>query len=138
MAPGAEGVVLRHQENIEIYLRCDTQQVVEWLARVAGPVVLTEAMGDMLAYETRTGTVFVTPDIGDGSFVSVYMKAAGTPWSTDVDCARQAASELGCVVRCDPGRHHPEVHPASDIFLEIHRGAEVLVDWDVDSDPDLR
>lgn len=120
---------MEHQENIEIFVRCDLGQVIDWLNRVAGPVALTEAMGAMIMYETRVGTVLVTPGVGDGSFVSIYLGTTGAPWPTDVDFARQAAAELGCVVRCDPGQHCPDVHPQSDTFLEIDRGAEVLVDW---------
>lgn len=125
---------MEHQKTIEIFVCCEVGQVVDWLNLVAGPVVLTGTVGAMIIHETCVGTVFVTPGVGDGSFVSIYLGATGAPWATDVDFARQAAAELGCVVRCDPGQHHPDVHPESDIFLEIDRGAEVLVDWYVELD----
>ena len=57
------------------------------------------------------------------------------PYAQAVAAARQAveirdaARELGCTVRCDPGQHFPEVSPHSPVFLEIVGDRETLVTW---------
>ena len=121
------------QPNIEIYVRCDLGKLTDWIDAIAGPITSREELGVRLYYETRLGTVVLTPGMEDGPFVSAYF-GPSTPWDTDVDCARQAAHEIGCIVRCDPGPQFPDVHPASDIWLEMDRGGERFVVWCGDED----
>lgn len=116
------------QPNIEIFVKCELRRLLDWLGAIASPVTFSEKAGDALFYETRFGTVVVTPEIENGPFISAYFPN-GTPWDTDVDCARQAATELGCCVRCDPGQAFPSIHLASDTFLEMEGGDEGLVEW---------
>jgi hypothetical protein len=81
-------------------------------------------------YPSLLGIVIVTPNIQDGPFVGVEFNMPHIPWATAVDCGRQAARELGCVVRCEPGQYFPEVDPLSDAVLEIDGDTERIINWD--------
>lgn len=117
---------MERQPNIEIFLHgCPMEQLLTWIEMIIGPLEKPEEAGDSTIYPGPIGPTIVTP-VQDG-FVSVCFNTSLTPWETDVDCARQAARELKCTVRCDPGQHFPEVHPASDIFLEINGETERLI-----------
>jgi hypothetical protein len=121
---------MKRQRDIEIYVRdCPPERLVAWLGRVVGPVGPAEEAGSALVYPSRVGAVVVRPDIEDGPFVGVWFNTPDSPWGSDVACARQAAQELGCTVRCDPGEHSSEVHWASDVFLEISGDEEKLITW---------
>jgi hypothetical protein len=123
---------LEPQPEIEIYLRdCPAERLVAWLESVVGPLGRDEAASSALVYPSSIGPVVVRPQIEGGPFVAVWFNGPNSPWATDVDCARQAARELECVVRCCPGRHFPEVPWwASDRFLEIAGGTEQIVTWE--------
>ncbi len=123
---------MERQPDIEIYVRgCSTERLVAWLESVVGPLGPLEAAGAAIVYPSRIGPVVLTPRIKGGPFVSVWFNSPNTPWATDVDCARQVARELCCVVRCDPGLHFPEAPLwASDQFLDIADGVEKIVTWE--------
>jgi hypothetical protein len=127
---------MKRQTDIEIYVRdCPIERIVAWLETVVGPVGKGEACGEAFAHATSIGTVVITPQIEGGPFVGVWFPTPNSPWLTDVDCGRQAARELGCVVRCDPGQHYPDVPLwASDQFLEITGGTERIVTWECAED----
>lgn len=122
---------MKRQPEIEVYLRdCPTERLVAWLRAVIGPLEDPVEAGAAIVYPSAIGAVVVTPCIEDGPFVGVWFNTNRSPWTTDVDCARQAARELVCTVRCDPGQHYPDVPGwVSDVFLEISGGVEKLVEW---------
>ena len=122
---------MERQPEIEVYLRdCPTERLVAWLRAVIGPLEDPVEAGAAIVYPSAIGAVVVTPCIEDGPFVGVWFNTNRSPWTTDVDCARQAARELVCTVRCDPGQHFPEVPRwVSDVFLEISGVVEKLVEW---------
>jgi hypothetical protein len=128
---------LERRPEIEIYVRdCSTERLLAWLESVMSPLAPARDGGEATIYPSRIGPVVVTPGIEDGPFVSVWFNSPISPWATDVDCARQAAKELGCVVRCCPGQHFPEVPWwASDKFLEIAGGVEQIMAWEC-AEPD--
>ena len=123
---------MERQPDIDIYVRdCPIERLITWLESVVGPLASAEDAGAATVYPSRIGPVIVTPGIEDGPFVGVWFNSPNSPWATDVDCARQVAWELGCVVRCCPGEHFPEVPWwASDQFLEIVGGVEQIVTWE--------
>jgi hypothetical protein len=124
--------VLERQLEIEIYLRdCPSERLVEWLRSVVGPLKDPVKVGAAVVYPSAVGSVVVTPNIEDGPFVGVWFNTHSSPWGTDVECARQAARELACTVRCCPGQDFPEVpFWVSDTFLEISGGVEQLIKWE--------
>jgi hypothetical protein len=119
------------QGEIEIYVRdCKIADVLAWAKSRIGELARPDAAGDATVYESPCGPLIITPAIEDGPFFSLWFNTPRTPWRTDVDCARDAARELGCIVRCDPGQHYPEVPPQSSTFLEIVGDREELVTWE--------
>lgn len=129
---------MERQPEIEFYVRdCPSDRLLAWLESVVGRVAPVEAAGAATIYSSRIGPVVVTFRIEGGPFVGVWFNSPDTPWATDVDCGRQAARELGCVVRCCPGEHFPEVPWwASDKFLEIACGVEQMITWEC-AEPDV-
>ena len=124
---------LPRQEDIEIYVRdCAVEELEGWIESSFSPLGRPDRFGDTLVYPSSLGPVTLT-NVG-GPFVGIWFATPRSPWATDVDCARQAATELKRVVRCDPGRHSPEVDPQSDVFLEIDDGVERLVEWHDEDD----
>jgi hypothetical protein len=116
------------QKNIEIYARATVDQVVAWLHKVIGPVTPDPLFAPLDAYQCSAGIVFLRTGIGDGSFTEVYFcKSGDGPWATDVDFARAASPGLACLVHCDPGAYYPNIHPASDIFLQVDGDSEKLI-----------
>ena len=120
-------VVVERQPEIEIYVRdCPKTQLTAWLVSVIGPLGQPEVAGTSTTYPSAIGPVVVTSGIEDGPFVSVWFNTPHSPWATDVDCARQAARELRCAVRCCPGKCYPKVHLSPEAVLEIEGDSEGL------------
>jgi hypothetical protein len=88
-----------------------------------------QGAGDALVYGSPCGPVIITLRVEDGPFTGVWFNTTRTPWDTDVDCARDAARELGCVLRCDPGVTVGTAPRVASAFLEIAGANERLVDW---------
>jgi hypothetical protein len=123
-------IALDRQPEIEIYLHnCPLERLVAWLRTVVGPLEEAMPRGNAVVYPSAVGPVVVTTDAG-GSFVGVWFNTPRSPWNTDVECARQAANELKCTVRCDPGPHFADASSLSAIFLEISGGNERLTEWE--------
>jgi len=121
---------MERQNEIEIYVRdCALEDMLQWAGAKLGGLSKFSSAGDITIYESPCGLLFVTPGIENGPFVSLWFATASSPWNTDVDCARDAARELECTVRCDPGQHYPEVPPQSPRFLEIKGKNERLAIW---------
>jgi hypothetical protein len=123
---------MKRLPNLEIFVAgCLLEHIENWLAAVVGPLLESaEPIGTGMLLTSAVGPIILTPDIGKDSFTSIYFTTPDLPWPTDVDCARQAARELGVTVRCDPGEHFPEVDPLSDLFLEISSaGEERIILW---------
>ena len=122
---------MRDSNDIEIYVRdCSLVSIRAWLSATFGPLSEFEEVESTLFCRSRDVDIVITPAIENGPFISIWFPTAGTPWRTDVECARQAAQQLRVTVRCDPGNEFPEVHPSSDVFLEIYNGTERLLVWE--------
>ena len=119
---------MKQQTGIEIYVKdCSNEQRVAWIESAFGTLGTPEDMGGMTLYASSPGPIIISDNIEDRTFASVWFKTPQSPWKIDVDCGRQAARELGCIVRCDPGQQLPEGSPTSDMFLEIKGNDERLV-----------
>lgn len=114
--------------DIEIYVRdCSLAEIRTWLQSVFGPLSDFVESGAGLTCQSSSVGFIITPGIDVGLYTSIWFSAVGTPWRTHLDCARQAARQIGVTVRCDPGLEYAEVHPYSDVLLEITSGTERLV-----------
>lgn len=120
------------QSDIEIYVRdCSNERLLEWLTSAFGKVVFVDHAGKMAIYRGRMEgndvPIMLTPGMEGGPFTSVWINSPHRPWSNDVDCARQAARDLGREVRCDPMAIRPTAAPSE--FLRILDGREEFIDW---------
>ena len=123
---------MERQPEVEVYLRgCPAERVLAWVREAVGPLAGPFDCGGATAYHPATGAVVLTPGVEGGPFLGVWFNTPARPWDTDAECARAAAAALGCVARCDPGPHYPEVHPLSPVFLEVAAdGSERLLVWE--------
>lgn len=123
------------QSDVEVYIRdCTVERAVAWIRSAIGPLAGPFEAGSSVVYHLTGGAVVLTSSVGDGRFLSVWFNTPIRPWLSDVECARAAARDLGCVVRCDPGAARPDISPYSDAFLEIDGEAESIVVWTDHSD----
>lgn len=118
--------------DIEIYLaRCEIAPLDAWLEQAIGAPPLTPA-GKRKWRTLGRGDggevpVLVVENAADG-FASLWLDSAETPWASDSECAREAARQLGCEVRCSLGGWQPGDDP--DRFLQIEAdGSERPIDW---------
>jgi len=78
-------------------------------------------------YTYGVAKVLINTGIQDG-YMSIYLKGI-VKWKSDIELARSIVNSLGVKVRCDPGSEYPDVSPYSDLFVEITRQGESLVEW---------
>lgn len=118
--------------DIEIYLACaDIARINAWLeAAINAPALQPQGK---LRWRTRGShqgrdiPVLLVSRAAD-EFSSLWIDSPASPWVTDSDCARGAASALGCEVRCSLGGWHPGDDP--DRFLQLlPDGSENVIDW---------
>lgn len=123
------------QNTIEIYVRhCPNERLREWLTSVLGQMLLVCQEEGLIIYRCQVREtefpVATTCGVADGTFTSIFFNSPHAPWCNDVDCARQAARELQCEVRCDPVAVCPLAGPGE--FLRIVDGREDYINWDDD------
>ncbi len=92
---------------------------------LVGPLEESARVSDTIFYQSSVGPVVVIC-VEDHAFIDICFHTRNSPWATSVDFGRQAACELRCVVRCEPGHYYPEVDPLSDVWLEINGDQEQL------------
>ncbi|MHC4215764.1 MAG: hypothetical protein ACYSWP_20645 [Planctomycetota bacterium] len=119
--------------NIEVYVRnCPRDKIASWLCRVFGPFEKVNESDPVIyhvSYRNSTISISIQERMEDGPFTSIFINPNITPWSNDVDFARDAHRELKCQVRCYPGDEYPDVPSYSDTFLQITGTKEELIDW---------
>ena len=121
---------MTRQPDIEIYVSdIGHDRLVTWVESRLGAMSPLDRFADVTVYESTCGVVVITPGIEGGPFTSVWFTSPDAPWASDVDCARAAAADLECVVRCEPGEAFPEVSPFADVFFESNGQSESLVLW---------
>lgn len=116
--------------EIEIFVRdCAERRLLEWAGTKLGPLSGPHDDGTLISYDSPRGPVAVIYDIEGGPFLGLWFNTPRTPWERDVDCAREAARDLGCTVRCKPESPPLEGHAERDMFVEISGSSERLVAW---------
>lgn len=112
--------------EIAIYIDCSPERFAEWVGSIAGPLNENQKIGDTSTiYSGPLGRIVVSSNDED-SFLEVTCFLSPSPWATHADCGRQAARELKCRVRCEPGAEYPEVIRHSETALEIDGTKEPL------------
>ncbi len=118
--------------DIEIYLaKAPAEALSEWLGAAIDAEPLAPAgKGKWRTRGHRAGAeipVLLVEKAADG-FASLWLDSPHTPWEHDAACARAAANQLGCEVRCSLGSWHPGDDP--DRFLRVlPDGSEAEIDW---------
>ena len=126
-----EVIIVEWLPDVEIYLRdCTLDRAVAWAASQVGPLLGPFDCGKAITYHPAIGSVVITSSIEGGAFLSLWFNTSARPWATDLECARAAAPDLGCIVRCDPGSTFPNVSPHSDVLLEISGTDNLLIPTD--------
>jgi hypothetical protein len=125
-----------NQSTIEIYVRdCPSERLLGWVTSVLSQTLLVCREERLTVYRSQVHgndiPVVTTDGVADGTFTSIFFNSPHTPWRNDVDCARQAARELQCEVRCDPVAVRPLAGPGE--FLRIVDGREEYIVWDRES-----
>ena len=121
---------MARRSGIEVFVcGCSEIRLLAWIQSRLGTLIGPQGAGDALVYGSPCGPVIITLRVEDGPFTGVWFNTTRTPWDTDVDCARDAARELGCVLRCDPGVTVGTAPRVASAFLEIAGANERLVDW---------
>ncbi|SEM00632.1 hypothetical protein [Halomonas caseinilytica] len=118
--------------DIEIYLaNADLEALNAWLGHALGAPPLASAgkhrWRTQAQHDGHAIAILLVVKAADG-FASLWFDSPDTPWTTDSDCAREAASKLGCEVRCSLGGWQPGDDP--DRFLQVlPDGQEATIDW---------
>lgn len=123
--------------DIEIYLApANVERISAWLeTTITAPALKPHGKLRWRTQGSHQGhdiPVLLVARAAD-EFASLWIDSAASPWATDGDCARAAASALDCEVRCSLGGWHPGDDP--DRFLQVlPDGSETIIDWpDTDS-----
>lgn len=112
------------RRDIEIYLKdVSSERLLTWLEQHFGKAarVVREGTLAIRQFHTPRGLVpaIVTAGVDGEAWTSVWFNSPHTPWHTDLDCARQAATELNCETRCESGGR----------FIHIDGEAHRFVEW---------
>jgi hypothetical protein len=126
--------------EVEIYLRADPGPILAWVASLCvHPATLAvRARGGMV---TRRGDLSLRLPDGDAAaceallvesaangFSSLCFTGHALPWANDLDCARAAASAIGCEVRCNAEAWQPG-DDEDDGWIAITRDGEQAIRW---------
>jgi hypothetical protein len=120
--------------DIEIYLHAtDTTLIQEWLVQrmaMATPPVWRPAgkkqWKTTLFFEGKPIPALIIEEASPG-FISVWLDSAHTPWANDHDCAREAFTHLGGVIRATTGSWQEGDDP--DLWWEISASGERELHW---------
>ena len=122
------------QPDIEIYLlACPTDRLISWLKQnfeVNNSVQTSPSSQTLtLSYQGNDIPVTILEQAAGKKFTSVWFDSEQTPWETDMDCARQAFTELGCEVRCNAQGWQEEGEDDPDQWWRINKNGEGLFIW---------
>ena len=120
---------MKREKELAIHVSCPLEQLIAWLNVLVGPLDESARVAETIFYQSSVGPVVVIC-VEDHAFIDVCFRTRNSPWVTSVDLGRQAARELGCAVRCEPGHYYPEVDPLSNVWLEINGDQERLISWE--------
>lgn len=117
--------------DIEIYIREPVlKRVLGWIKSKLGPIEelpVDQSQQDVRMFRTTehqpSVPIMIQSSIEGGPYVGIWFDSSATPWSTDVDCARDAFEAFGLPVQCDPGPSHED----QDDFFRIDSSGESIV-----------
>lgn len=94
----------RHPD-IEIYIKDRSlEQITHWLESICGPLQTDHHQGQVHNFFAQMSDqqipVMIHEKVSGKAWTSVWFNSDQTPWAKDLDCAEQAAKELGTQVRC--------------------------------------
>lgn len=118
--------------DIEIYLaKAPVEALDAWLgAAIAAEPLAPAGKGKWRTRGRHDGEevpVLLVERAADG-YASLWFDSPATPWESDAACARAAAAQLGCEVRCSLGSWQPGDDP--DRFLQVlPDGSEAELHW---------
>lgn len=112
--------------DVEAYVKTsDINAIVSLLSSAIGELKCEFADDAELRIYGHAGIrVIIQPS--EYQFNSIWVRGSDR-WSSSPMLARFLATNLGCVVRCDPGHEFPEIDPYSDIFLQVDGDTEYFV-----------
>ncbi|GAB2780760.1 hypothetical protein GCM10027040_03530 [Halomonas shantousis] len=124
---------MQRYPDIEVYLASvDIGSLEAWLSDALDemPSLVRAGKRQWRARGRHDGSsvpVLLVENAADG-YASLWFDSAETPWLRDVDCARAAATQLGCEVRCSLGGWQPGDDP--DRFWQVlPDGTEGAITW---------
>jgi hypothetical protein len=123
---------MQRYPDIEIYLaKTPLEALNAWLGEILDAPPLSAAGRQKWQtrghHDGRPVPVLLVEKAADG-YASLWFDSAYTPWARDADCARDAATRLGCEVRCSLGSWQPGDDP--DRFWRVlPDGSEAVIDW---------
>ena len=110
--------------DIEIYLRDVTHEaLISWLCNY---FEVKESVPHLvLTREDKDIECLIVPNATKGGYTSIWFKSSETPWTTDLDCAKEAYKHLKKEVRCNalPNSEH------SFEWLQVDQKGETPVSW---------
>ncbi|HHJ4328334.1 TPA: hypothetical protein ACQJWO_005648 [Klebsiella pneumoniae] len=118
------------QPDIEIYLKDVSQaRVTSWLEQAMGPCTEWQACGQTQRCQAGGISVVWLPR-AVGSWHSLLLESAHTPWADDLACARAAHAALQVEVRCSPGGWSEDEDEAqADCWLRVSAEGEQSFIW---------
>lgn len=118
------------QPDIEIYLKdTDHQAVAAWLAQRLGEVTPWQPQGRTLKCQAGKIPITWLPK-ACGSWHSLLLESAETPWPDDLCCAREAYTALHTEVRCAAGGWQETADDESAaIWISISTRGEHPIQW---------
>ena len=118
--------------DIEIYVKqVDLPSILDWLARHFQ--ILDRSSGHhthdiVLSSGKASIHCLIVEQAAKGNFTSIWFKSDQTPWTTDQDCARDAADYLGCEVRCSAGSWQ-EDNDETGGWLRVTKQGQSRINW---------
>ncbi|MEN9842914.1 MAG: hypothetical protein RLZZ612_743 [Pseudomonadota bacterium] len=87
--------------DIEIFVAstCAMSTLLAWITAMVGTLgPPLHGGGQVHIYWSSSGPVVVTAGVEEGRYTSVWFHTDTSPWATPLECALQAAQDLGCWV----------------------------------------
>ncbi|GGK78919.1 hypothetical protein [Amphritea balenae] len=121
----------RHPD-IEIYIKDRSlDQIIKWLEQVCHTLHRDYEQGQVHHFigmlDQQEVPVMVHEKVSGKAWTSVWFNSDQTPWMQDLDCAKQAASELDTQIRCIASGWNTGDDP--DEWWKIEQGNTEKIQW---------